>query len=96
MVNDVGFMISIEDLALGPGTRPDHSRAFVYQSFIKVKKGTEKVSDIRMGQRVPPPTMNLLALARELCAFLTSCYNKSKECLKSVKILPDPLPQFTF
>ena len=29
MVNDVGFMISEEDLALGPRTRLDHSRAFV-------------------------------------------------------------------
>ena len=38
MVNDVGFMISEEDLASGPGTRLDHSRAFVLQSFIKVKK----------------------------------------------------------
>ena len=39
-------MISEEDLASGPGTRLDHSRAFMYQSFIKVKKGTEKASDI--------------------------------------------------
>ena len=29
MVNDVGFMISKEDLAVGAGTRLDHSRAFV-------------------------------------------------------------------
>ena len=29
MVNDVGFMISEEDLVLGPGTRLDHSRAFI-------------------------------------------------------------------
>ena len=29
MVNDVGFVISKEDLASGPGTRLDHSRAFV-------------------------------------------------------------------
>ena len=43
MVNDVGFVISKEDLASGPGTRLDHSRAFVWQSFIKVRKGTEKV-----------------------------------------------------
>ena len=28
--------------------------------------------------------------------FLTGYYNKSKECLKVVKILLDPLPQFTF
>ena len=31
---------------MGPGTRLDHSRAFVWQSFIKVRKGTEKASDI--------------------------------------------------
>jgi len=30
-----------EDLALGPGTRLDHSRAFVQQSFIKVKEDRE-------------------------------------------------------
>ena len=30
MVNNLGFMIAEEkDLALGPGTRFDHSRAFV-------------------------------------------------------------------
>jgi len=29
MVNDVGFKISEEDLASGPGIRLDHSRAFV-------------------------------------------------------------------
>ena len=28
--------------------------------------------------------------------FLISCYNKSKECFKFVRILPDPLPQYTF
>ena len=37
MVNNVGLVISKEeDLALGPGTRLDHSRAFVLQSFVKV------------------------------------------------------------
>ena len=35
-----------EDLTLGPGTRLDHSRALVWQSFIKVKKGEERASDI--------------------------------------------------
>ena len=39
MVNDVGFVISKKDLALGPGTSLDHSRAIVQQSFTKVKKG---------------------------------------------------------
>ena len=45
-MNDVGFMISkVEDLAMGPGTRIDCSRCFVWQSCIKVRKGTEKASD---------------------------------------------------
>ena len=55
--NRVGFVISKEeDLTLGSGTRLDHSRAFVQQSFIKVWKGTEKASDIdiRKGWRAPP------------------------------------------
>ena len=34
----------------------------------------------------------MLVLARELQTFLISYYNKSKECLKVVKILLDPLP----
>lgn len=34
-----------EDLAVGPGIIRDHSRAFVEQSFIKVRKGAEKASD---------------------------------------------------
>ena len=89
MVNYVGFMISEEDLALRPGTRLDHSRAFVKQSFIKVRNGTEKTSDIdiRRGWRMPP----LLVLARKLYTLI-SYYNKSKEYLKVVKILLDPLP----
>ena len=90
MVNNVGFLISEEDT--GPGTGLDHSRAFVYQSFVKVRKGTDKASDIdiRGGWRAPPS----LVLARELYTFLISHYNTSNECLKVVKILPDPLPQF--
>ena len=44
MVNDVSFVISEEgNLASGPGTSLDHSRAFVQQSFIKVRTGTEKL-----------------------------------------------------
>ena len=41
-VYSVKFVISKEeDLISGPGTRLDHSRAFVEQSFIKVKKDRE-------------------------------------------------------
>ena len=46
MVNGVRFLISKEDSASGPGTRLDHSRAFVLQNFIKVRKGAEKAYDI--------------------------------------------------
>ena len=37
----------------------------------------------------------LLVLVRDLCIVVISYYNKSKECLKTVKILLDPLPQLT-
>ena len=83
-----------EDLALGPGTRLDPSRAFVEQSFIKVSKGTEKASDIdiRRGTETAP----LASVSKGVTYFLINYYNKSKECLKFVKILLDPLPQVTF
>ena len=35
-------------------------------------------------------------LARELHIFSIGYYSKSKECLKVVRVLPDPLPQYTF
>ena len=57
MVIDYGFLISKQqDLALGPETRLDHSRSFVYQSFIKVKKGQKKLltETSEKGQRVSP------------------------------------------
>ena len=39
-LNTVRFLISEEeDLASGSWTRLDHSRAFVWQTFIKVQKG---------------------------------------------------------
>ena len=46
-MDSAGFKISEEeDLTSGPRTRLEHSRALAYQSFIKVRKGTEKVSDM--------------------------------------------------
>ena len=52
MVNDVGFVISKEkDLALGSGTRLDHSKAFECRSvLLKYKKDRETEG----GWRVPP------------------------------------------
>ena len=38
----------------------------------------------------------MIVLARELYTFSIGYYSKSKECLKVVKVLPDPLLQFTF
>ena len=81
MVNDVGFVISKEDLASGPETRVDHPGIFCGRSFITVKRDRER------GHRVPPS----LVLARELYTFLIGYYNKSKECLKVVKVSPDPI-----
>ena len=50
-MNDVRFVISEEDLTSGPGTRLDHSGTFVWQSFMKVRKGTENTSDIDSRRR---------------------------------------------
>ena len=36
------------------------------------------------------------SVSKGVIYFLINYYNKSKECLKFVKILPDPLPQFMF
>ena len=67
-MNSSIFMISEEeDLTSGSGTRLDHSRALAQQSFIKVRKGTEKASDMdirRESENIP-----LLVLARELHTF---------------------------
>ena len=54
----------------------------------------EEASDIgiRRGWRVLP----IPSLSKGIIYFLTGYYNKSKECLKVVKVLLDPLPQYTF
>ena len=41
MVNDAGFVISEEDLALGPGTRLESSELLCGRSFITVKNDRE-------------------------------------------------------
>ena len=48
--------------------------------------------DIRRGQKEYP----LASVSNGVLYSPISYYNESKECLKFVKILPDPLPQFTF
>ena len=57
-------------------------------------KETEKASDIdiRRRQKEHP----LASVSNGVIYLLISYPNESKECLKFVQILPDPLPQFTF
>ena len=57
MVNGVGF-VNYEALALGPGTRLDHSRAFVQQSFVKVKRDRDALP--RMSRGCKTGTLEIL------------------------------------
>ena len=56
----------------------------------KYKKGQKKLltQTSKRGWRMSPS----LVLTKRVIYFLTSYYNKSKEYLKVVKILLDPLP----
>ena len=38
----------------------------------------------------------MVSVSKGIIYFLINYYNKSKECLKFVETLPDPLPQDTF
>ena len=88
MVNNLGFMISEEkDLALGPETKLDHSGLFCGRSLFTVKKDGES-----FWLRHQKGVKSAPVLAKELYTFLIGYYSKSKECLKIVKILTDPLP----
>ena len=54
MVNNVGYVISGKDLALGPETSLDHSELLCGRSFIKVKKGQRKLlTQTSEGGRAP-------------------------------------------
>ena len=90
-MNNVGFVISKEDLALGPGTRLDGSlKSFCAAEFIKVTKGTERASDtdIRRGQKEYP----LASVSNGVIYLLISYYNESKECLKFREKFTRPTP----
>ena len=62
--------------------------------LLKYEKGQRELltQTSEGGHRVPPS----IVLAKKLYTFLIGYYNKSKECLRVVKILLDLLPQFTF
>ena len=73
--------------------RLDCSELLCNKVLLKYKE-IEKASDIdiRRGQKEYP----LASVSNGVIYLLISYYNESKECLKSVKILPDLLQQFTF
>ena len=65
-------------------------KSFCVAEFYSSEKGTEKASDtdIRRGMK---STLSP-SLSKGIIYFLIGYYNKSKECLKVVKTLLDPLP----
>ena len=63
--------------------------------LLKYKKGTEIASDIDIRKGTESAPLTSLSKGAIYFVFI-GYYNKSKECLKVVKILLDPLPQFTF
>ena len=87
----MGFLASGEKFNPGP-ERIDHSELLC--NTVLYIKGIEKACDIdiRRGQKEYP----LASVSNKVIYLLISYYNESKGCLKFVKILPDPLPQFTF
>ena len=92
-LNNVGFVISEEDLASGPGTSLDHSRVLCSRVLLKWKRDWESFWHKHQKGAESAP---LASVSKGVIYILINYYNKSKECLKIVKILPDPLPQFTF
>ena len=71
MVNNIGFVISKEeDLVSGSGTRLDHSRAFVQQSFVQVRKGTGKASDTDIRKRTESATVARASVSKGIIYFL--------------------------
>ena len=86
------MMTEEENLASGPETRRQALRELCGKSFIKVKKGLKASDiDIRRGQRAPYS----LIWVELYIFFQLVTKNRLKECLKVLKILPDPLPQHT-
>ena len=88
-----GFLASGEEFNPGPETRLDRSELLCNRVLLKYKRDRENFRHRhqRGAERVPLTSVN-----NGVIYLLISYYNESKECLKCVKILPDPLPQFTF
>ena len=89
-----GFLASgREEFNPGPETRLARSELLCNKVSLKYKR-IEKASDIdiRREQKEYPP----VSVSIGVIYLLSSYCNESKECLEVVKILLDPLPQFTF
>ena len=59
-------------------------------SRVLLKKGTGRASDIDIGRGMENAPLD--SVSKGVKIFLIGYYSKSKECLKVVKILLDPLP----
>ena len=78
-----------EEFNPGPETRLDCAELLCNKVLLKYKGDRESSDiDIRRGQKEYP----LASVSNGVIYLLISYYNESKECLKFVKILPDPLP----
>ena len=79
-----------EEFNPGPETRIHCSELLCNEILLKYKKEKASDIDIRRGQKECP----LASVSNGVIYFLISYYNESKERLKFVQVLPDPLPQF--
>ena len=77
----------------GARDRLDCSGLLCNRVLLKCKRDRESFwhRHQKGAERVPPASVSNGAIY-----LLVSYYNESKECLKFVTVLPDPLPQFTF
>ena len=84
-----GFLASGgEEFHPGPEMRLDRSELLCNRVLLESMSDI----DIRRVQKEYPPA----SFSNRVIYLLISSYNESEECLKFLKILPDPLPQFTF
>ena len=89
-----GFLASEgEEFNLGPETRLDCSELLCNKVLLKYKRDRESFWHRHWKGDGECP---LVSVSNGVIYLLISYYNESKECLKFVKILPDPLLQFTF
>ena len=84
----VGFMISEEDLASGPGTRLDHAELLYGRSFISEKTQRKLLHRQQKRKGEDPVT----SFSKGAIFFINWLLTINEKRLKVVKVLPDPLP----